>query len=176
MELPVPDNYNGYRDGILSSRLETINVFDGKRMIVYNDTGRIEAPTGCRMAKRILFNKGGLIYTYPLEGGEPQVLNTGKAIRNNNDHVISFDGKMLAISSHRDGMAWGWKYGLLSSSHRGEPVLVTDSTPSYLHGWSPNGKELVYTAQRISKGPAYNIYRNRSMAALKYNSHLMPVD
>jgi TolB protein len=41
----------------------------------------------------------------------------------------------------------------------GEPKLVTDSTPSYLHGWSPNGKEVVYTAQRISKSPAYNIYR-----------------
>jgi Tol biopolymer transport system component len=41
----------------------------------------------------------------------------------------------------------------------GEPKLVTDSTPSYLHGWHPNGKEVVYTAQRISKSPAYNIYK-----------------
>jgi len=24
----------------------------------------------------------------------------------------------------------------------GNPIMVTDSTPSYLHGWSPNGKKL----------------------------------
>jgi Tol biopolymer transport system component len=37
--------------------------------------------------------------------------------------------------------------------------MVTDSTPSYLHGWSPDNKQVVYTAQRTSKSPAYNIYR-----------------
>jgi len=158
-ELPVPDNYNGYRDGILSSRLETINVFDGKRKIVYEDTGRIEAPNWMPDGKRLLFNKRGLIYTYSLEGGEPQVLNTGKVIRNNNDHVISFDGKMLGLSSQREGMPGGGSTVYYVPITGGEPVLVTDSTPSYLHGWSPNGKELVYTAQRISKAQAFNIYK-----------------
>ena len=28
-----------------------------------------------------------------------------------------------------------------------------------MHGWNPNGKEIVYTAQRISKSPVYNIYK-----------------
>src|SRR5688500_4653175 len=44
IEKTVPDNYNGYRDGILASRMEIMNVFDGKRKIVYQDTGRFEAP------------------------------------------------------------------------------------------------------------------------------------
>jgi Tol biopolymer transport system component len=159
MELPVPDNYNGYRDGILSSKLETVNVFDGKRKIVYQDTGRIEAPNWMPDGKHLLFNKQGLIYTFSLEGGEPQVLNTGKVKRNNNDHVISFDGKMLGLSSQREGMPGGGSTVYYVPITGGEPVLVTDSTPSYLHGWSPNGKELVYTAQRISKAQAFNIYK-----------------
>ena len=87
------------------------------------------------------------------------MLNTGNAKRNNNDHVISFDGKWLAISSHRDGFPGGGSTIYYLPITGGEPTLVTDSTPSYLHGWSADGKELVYTAQRLSNSPAYNIYK-----------------
>lgn len=159
IEQTVPDAHNGYRDGILGSKLETINVFDGNRLVVYEDKGRIEAPNWMPDGKSLLFNKGGSIYTIPLSGGTPVLLNTGTAKRNNNDHVISFDGKWLAISSHRDGMPGGGSTVYYLPLTGGEPTMVTDSTPSYLHGWNPNGKELVYTAQRISKGPAYNIYK-----------------
>lgn len=159
MEKTVPDNYNGYRDGILASRLEIMNVFDGKRKIVHEDTARFEAPNWMPDGKSLLFNQGGSIYTLPLTGGTPTMLNTGAAKRNNNDHVISFDGKWLAISSHRDGMPGGGSTVYYLPLTGGEPKLVTDSTPSYLHGWSVDGKDLVYTAQRISKSPVYNIYK-----------------
>ena len=159
IEKTVPDNYNGYRDGILASRLEIMNVFDGKRKVIHEDTGRFEAPNWMPDGKRLLFNQGGSIYTIPLTGGTPTMLNTGAAKRNNNDHVISFDGKWLAISSHRDGMPGGGSTVYYLPLTGGEPKLVTDSTPSYLHGWSPDGKDVVYTAQRISKSPAYNIYK-----------------
>jgi Tol biopolymer transport system component len=159
IEQTVPDNFNGYRDGILSSRLEIMNVFDGKRKIIHEDKGRFEAPNWMKDGKKLLFNQGGSIYTIPVDGGAPELVNTGNAKRNNNDHVISFDGKMLAISSHRDGMPGGGSSVYYLPVTGGEPTLVTDSTPSYLHGWNPNGKEVVYTAQRISKSPAYNIYK-----------------
>jgi TolB protein len=41
----------------------------------------------------------------------------------------------------------------------GEPKLITDSTPSYLHGWNPDNKELAYVAMRLSFGSSYNIYK-----------------
>ncbi len=159
IEKTVPDNYNGYRDGILSSRLEIMNVFDGKRKVVHEDTARFEAPNWMPDGKSLLFNQGGSIYTIPLTGGSPTMLNTGAAKRNNNDHVISFDGQWLAISSHRDGMPGGGSTIYYLPLTGGEPKLVTDSTPSYLHGWSVDGKDVVYTAQRISKSPVYNIYK-----------------
>jgi len=159
IEQTVPDNHSGYRDGILGSRLEIMNVFDGKRKIVYEDKGRFEAPNWMPDGKGLVFNQGGSIYTIPLTGGTPTMLNTGAAKRNNNDHVISFDGKWLAISSHRDGMPGGGSTIYYLPLTGGEPKLVTDSTPSYLHGWSPDGKDVVYTAQRISKSPVYNIYK-----------------
>ena len=159
IEKPVADNYNGYRDGILSSRMELMNVFDGKRIIIHQDSGRFEAPNWMTDGKRLLFNQAGSIFTIPIDGGTPEKLNTGIADRNNNDHVISFDGKWLAISHQRTGMAGGGSTVYYLPITGGEPKLVTDSTPSYLHGWSPNGKEVVYTAQRTSKSPAYNIYK-----------------
>lgn len=158
MEKTVPEDYNGYRDGILGSRLEVMNVFDGKRKIIHEDSGRFEAPNWTRDGK-LLFNQGGQIYSIPATGGQPVQLHTGVANRNNNDHVISMDGKWLAISSHREGLPGGGSTIYYLPITGGDPKLVTDSTPSYLHGWSPNGKELVYTAQRLSRQQAYNIYR-----------------
>ena len=159
IEKPVAEPYNGSRDGILSSRMELVNVFDGKRLMIHRDSGRFEAPNWMPDGKKLLFNQGGSIYTIPIEGGVPEKLNTGFANRNNNDHVISFDGKMLAISHHRDGMPGGGSTIYYLPLTGGEPKLITDSTPSYLHGWSPDQKEVVYTAQRISKSTAYNIYK-----------------
>jgi TolB protein len=159
IEQTVPDNYNGYRDGILSSKLELIDIMNGKRKVIHEDKGRFEAPNWSKDGKSLLFNQEGSIYSIPVDGGTPVKLNTGSAARNNNDHVISFDGKMLGISSHRTGFPGNGSTVYYLPITGGEPKLVTDSTPSYLHGWSPNGKEVVYTAQRISKSPAYNIYR-----------------
>ncbi len=159
IEKTVPDKHNGYRDGILGSRLELMNVFDGKRMVIHSDSGRLEAPNWMPDGKKILFNQGGNIFTIPVEGGTAEKLNTGAANRNNNDHVISFDGKILGISSHRDGMPGGGSAIYYLPLTGGEPKIVTDSTPSYLHGWNPNNKEVVYTAQRLSNSPAYNIYK-----------------
>jgi Tol biopolymer transport system component len=159
IEKTVPDTHNGYRDGILSSRMELMNVFDGKRIIIHQDSGRFEAPNWMPDGKRLLFNQGGSIYTIPIEGGTPEKLNTGIANRNNNDHVISFDGKMLGISHQRSGLPGGGSTVYYLPLTGGEPKMVTDSTPSYLHGWSPDNKQVVYTAQRTSKSPAYNIYR-----------------
>jgi len=158
IEKTVPDTYNGYRDGTLGNRMETMNVFDGKRMIIHEDIAvRFEAPNWMPDGKRLLFNQGGNIYTIPIEGGTPEKLNTGDVNRNNNDHVISFDGKWLGLSSQRTGMPGGGSTVYYVPITGGNPKIITDSTPSYLHGWSPNGKEVVYTGQRISVSPVYEI-------------------
>jgi len=158
IERTVPDSHNGYRDGVLGSRLEVMDISAGKRKVVHEDKGRFEAPNWTR-DNRLLFNQGGLIWSIPATGGNPELVNTGTAKRNNNDHVISMDGKWLGISSHRDGLPGGGSTIYYLPLKGGEPKLVTDSTPSYLHGWSTDAKEVVYTAQRAGAGPAYHIFR-----------------
>lgn len=159
IDKPFTDNNAIGTEQISGCRLETMNVFDGKRKVIHEKPGRFEAPNWMPDGKKLLFNMDGSLYKIPVEGGEPEKLNTGFANRNNNDHGISFDGKLIAISNHREGMPGGGSTVYVLPVDGGTPVLVTDNTPSYWHGWAPNNKEVIYVAQR-NNIPIYNIYRN----------------
>lgn len=41
----------------------------------------------------------------------------------------------------------------------GEPIKVTKNTPSYFHGWSPDGKEMAFIGQRNGNFDVYKISR-----------------
>lgn len=159
IDKPVGDNYNAGKEGYPGSRLETMNVFDGKRKVVYEKAERFEAPNWMPDGTKLLFNMDGLLYKIPVTGGDLEKLNTGFADRNNNDHGISFNGKLLAISHQREGMPGGGSTVYVLPLKGGKPKMVTDDTPSYWHGWAPNNKEVIYVAQR-NNIPVYNIYRN----------------
>jgi len=159
IDRPVSDSYNPGREGYLGCRLETMNVFDGKRKVIYEKPGRFEAPNWMPDDKQLLFNMDGFLYKIPAIGGEIVKLNTGFANRNNNDHGISFNGKLLAISHQRDGMPGGGSTVYVLPLKGGNPRMITENTPSYWHGWAPNNKEVIYVAQR-NNIPLYNIYRN----------------
>jgi Tol biopolymer transport system component len=107
--------------------------------------------------RALLFNQDGSLFTIPIGGGTPKKLNTGATDRNNNDHGISFDGKMLAISHHREGLPGGGSTVYVLPLAGGEPKLITEKTPSYWHGWNPNGKDVLFVGQR--EGTAYDIYK-----------------
>lgn len=147
------------KPGFVASRLETMNVFDGIRMVIHEKQGKFEAPNWMPDGKKLLFNMDGSIYTIPAIGGEIVKLNTGFANRNNNDHGISFNGKLLAISHQREGLPGGGSTVYVLPLKGGNPKMVTENTPSYWHGWAPNNKEVLYVAQR-NNIPLYNIYRN----------------
>ena len=157
IDKPVANNYNPNREGWIGCRLETMNVFDGKRRVIRESPGRFEAPNWMPDGKKLLFNESGSLFTIPVEGGTPEKLNTGFADRNNNDHGISFDGKLLAISHHRQGLPGGGSTVYVLPLAGGTPTLITEKTPSYWHGWAPNNKEVVYVAERGNN--VYNIYR-----------------
>lgn len=151
IDKPVPGIYHpnpiiarslSSNQGVMGCRLETMNVYDGKRKVIRESATRFEAPNWMPDGKKLLFNEGGSLYTIPVEGGTPEKLNTGDVNRNNNDHGISFDGKMLAISSSREGMPGGGSTVYVLPLGGGTPKLVTEPTPSYWHGWAPNGKEV----------------------------------
>jgi TolB protein len=155
IDKPVPPMYNPEKDGYIGCRLETMNVFDGMRQVIHESTGRFEAPNWMPDGKKLLFNEGGSLFTIPITGGTPEKFNTGTADHLNNDHGISFDGKMLAISHSPQGS--GSKVFVLPLTG-GAPKLITDRAPSYWHGWSADSKDVYYVAIRDT--PIFNIYKS----------------
>lgn len=152
--VPAAANFVPYRDYI-GSRMEILDVTTGQRKVIYESEVPFEAPNWTRDGKFLIYNSKGKLYKIPAEGGEPQEINTGFATANNNDHGISTDGKMLAISHHakeRDGKSTVY----ILPIGGGEPKVMTDKSPSYWHGWSPDGKYLLYTGERDN---VYDIYR-----------------
>jgi TolB protein len=134
------------------SRLEIVNAKSGERRVVKEFDGRVEAPNWTPDGEHLVYNSGGLIYTIPVTGGEPALINTGGVKGCNNDHVISADGNTLAISA-RGPSSHSQIYVLPITG--GEPRLVTPLGPSYLHGISPDGKYLAYCANRNGN---YDVY------------------
>jgi Tol biopolymer transport system component len=159
IDKPVADDYNPGKSGFLGCRMEIVNVADGKRKVIWEKNGRFEAPNWMPDGKRLLFNMDGLIYTIPVTGGKISQISTGSVKNCNNDHGISFDGKLLAISSSKPNEQGGSSAVWVLPVTGGEPKLITEKTPSYFHGWAPDNKHLVYVAIRDGK-KVYNIYRN----------------
>ncbi|MCX7047836.1 MAG: hypothetical protein NTX50_20415 [Candidatus Sumerlaeota bacterium] len=139
---------------VQETSLEVIAVETGERKMVHRARQRFEAPNWSRDGKTLLINQGGMIYTVPVEGGEPKRLDTGAANHCNNDHGLSPDGKWLALSSSDEG--FGSRI-YIAPSAGGAARLVTPLGPSYWHGWSPDGKTLAYCAKRNEKFDVYTI-------------------
>jgi len=135
----------------IESNLEIISVDGRERRVVYRARHLFEAPNWSRDGKHLLFNSDGRIYIPSLSGGEPRSLDTGSATNCNNDHGLSPDGKLLAVSHAPKEQSLIY----MLPSTGGEPRLVTPLGPSYWHGWSPDGRTLAYCAER---GGNYDIY------------------
>ncbi len=138
----------------LESTLETINIHSFDRRVVHHTRSHIEAPNWSPDGSWLVFNSGGLLYRIPPEGGEPSLIPTGFARRINNDHGISPDGQMLVIS---DGTENGRSQIYTLPFEGGDPRKVTTLSPSYWHGWSPDGQTLTYCAERNGNYDVYTI-------------------
>ena len=116
---------------------------------------RIEAPNWLRDGRTLIFNSAGRIYRIPATGGKPEVIDTGFATRCNNYHGVSPDGTLLAISDQSQGQRRSLIYTLPIAG--GAPKLITPSGSSYWHGWSPDGKTLVFCGERGGEFDVYSI-------------------
>jgi TolB protein len=151
---PARDSFVPYQDYI-GSNLEILDVATGDRTIVYRSPESLQGPNWTKDGKALLYNSNGLLYRFDLAARQPAVLNTGYATSNNNDHVLSFDGRTLGIS-HHSSADHNASIVYTVPLEGGTPRRVTKLGPSYLHGWSPDGKFLVYTGQR---GGEFDVYR-----------------
>lgn len=137
------------------SNLEVLDVETGARAIVYSSDDVFEAPNWTHDGAALIYNADGRLVRFDLASGVNTLIDTGACVHNNNDHVISFDGAMLAISDMNAAMTESRIYTVPVGG--GAPNLVTPLSPSFLHGWSPDGKYLVYAAYRNGDFDVYRI-------------------
>ena len=135
------------------SILETVDVQTGARKVLKEFDYVTEAPNWTQDGKFLVYNSRGHLYTYELATGAIQELDSGFAVDCNNDHVLSPDNTQIAISHFTYEDARSRIYIIPFAG--GSPVQVTEKGPSYLHGWSPDGRHLAYCAER---GGQYDIY------------------
>lgn len=139
----------------LYSSLETIAIDSTDRRIVYVAPGRFEAPNWSRDGASFLFNRNGHIEKIAVAGGMPETIDTGFANRCNNDHGISPDGRLLAISDQSQEEHRSLVYVLPIGG--GTPKRLTQNAPSYWHGWSPDGQTLAFVGERNGNFDIYTI-------------------
>jgi TolB protein len=139
----------------LRSTLETIDIASRVRTVVYTAPEHFEAPNWTRDGAFFLFNQDGRIYRLPVTGGKPEAVDTGFAIRCNNDHGISPDSKFIAISDQSQEEHKSIVY--IVPFGGGAPRRLTQNSPSYWHGWSPDGKTLAFVGERNGDFDIYSI-------------------
>ena len=140
----------------VTSILEICDITTGERTTVKEFPYLIEAPNWTSDGQWLIYNSGGKLYKLsPDQPGEPEQIETAYAVRCNNDHVLSADGQQIAIShgTKEDGQSRIYTLPITG----GTPRLVTPMAPSYLHGWSPDGKQLAYCAARKGNFDVYVI-------------------
>jgi TolB protein len=167
---PVKVGFQPYRDYI-GSRLELLNVTNGHRSQIYSSRVPFEAPNWLPDGSALIYNASGgdpatrgRLWKFDLATRTATLIDTGFAIRNNNDHVLSFDGTQLAIS---DQSTEGGQSTIFTLPTRGGvPRRITPLSPSYMHSWTLDSKWLIYTGGRVPKGGGkdneYDIYKTAS--------------
>lgn len=140
----------------LGSNLEILDVMTGNREVIYRIPSSIQAPNWTPDGKTLIYNDSkGLMYRFNLATRKPELLNTGEITRNNNDHVLSFDGRMLGLSNYEGQLGGSIIYTVPVTG--GMPKQVTPKGPSYLHGWSPDGRSLVFCGERNGNFDVYKV-------------------
>ena len=139
----------------LYSTLETVAVDSGDRRVAYIASEHFEAPNWSRDGSAFIFNSSGHILRLPVAGGKPEIIDTGFANHCNNDHGISPDATQLAISDQSQEDHHSIVY--IVPIGGGAPRRITRNSPSYWHGWSPDGKSLAFVGQRNDEFDIYTI-------------------
>lgn len=156
--IPPAANYVPYQDYI-GSHLEVMDISTGHRVILKSEKGSIQCPNWTKDGKSLIYNSAeGLLYNYSIASGVTKQINSGPATQNNNDHVISPDGKMLAISNYVGPQRKSTIF-IMPIEGADNPTKISSeaSGHSYLHSWSPDGKNILFTGQRNDEWDIWSI-------------------
>ena len=135
------------------SALEVVSLPSLQRRVVWRAAGLAQSPHFSPDGASLYFNREGGIYRLKIGAdAAPVRIDTGFVTNCNNDHGLSPDGTRLVIG---EIPADGKSLMYLLPAAGGTPERIAVAGPAYWHGWSPDGRTLVYCAAR---GGNYDVY------------------
>ena len=149
-----------------TSYLNIVDITSKKVETVLIENRHFEAPNW-HQDGYLLFNCYGLLEKLDLKTKELSVLPTGNLSALNNDHGLSPDQNMLALSNFdKRGSSWDTMESALyvMPVAGGEPKKVSSDPICFWHGWSMDGKSLAYTGVQKDNLDIYTIPVNGGKA------------
>lgn len=125
--------------------------------------GEWHAPNWAPNGRYIVSDMGGALYRIPISGGDkgkPEMIYANPHVTFTNDHALSPNGRRIAVT----GIALPIPAKIRTPSDLRNPLFIMNSDGGdahqihlgWVHGWSPNGKYVVYTQWDRTN---YDIYR-----------------
>lgn len=148
------------------SHLEIFDVEKMERKQIYTEEAHFEAPNWSKDGQYLILNSYGKLFRLNLKNNKKTWIDTAFADQLNNDHGISPDGTQIVISHYDKSKDTSAALDYTTSRiyilpiDGGTPKAITKKTPSFWHGWSPDGKTLIYTALRNNDFDIYAISVN----------------
>ncbi|HVU23376.1 MAG TPA: PQQ-dependent sugar dehydrogenase [Opitutus sp.] len=137
------------------SAIEIVALPAMERTVAYRSTGIVQSPHFTPDGDGLYFNRDGKLLRLALHGDEPPVeVDTRPVLQCNNDHGLSPDGTQLVIG---EIPADGKSLMYLLPVTGGAPRRIDVPGPAYWHGWSPDGRTLIYCAARDGNYDIYSI-------------------
>lgn len=140
----------------VESSLVLLNIKSGQEKVILKEARHFEAPNWSRDGKFLIINSKGFLEKISPDGENLGRISPEKITGCNNDHGLSFDGSVLLMSrkddtASRSSISRIYAYNFAN----GDFKLLAKNNPSYWHGISPDGKTIVYCAQRNTKWDVY---------------------
>ena len=130
---------------------------------IFTVEGEWHAPNWTPDGEYIVSDMGGDLYRIPVSGataGNPEKIRVSQKMMATNDHALSWDGTQIAIT----GLIPPLPKTIRSAADIHNPLFIMNMDGSHarevhlgwLHGWSPDGKYVVYVQYH---GDNFDIYR-----------------
>jgi len=164
--VPAPKDFVPYRDYI-GSDIEIMDMAIHNSRIVLRSPESLQAPNWTRDGKALIYNANGLVHRFDIATGKTAQIKTGVAVNNNNDHVLSWNGRLLGLSSHvrrPDGSNYSTICTVpVEGSEKATLITDTDQGHFYLHGFAPDDRTMSFTGQhdpamRANSPKVLNLY------------------
>lgn len=109
------------------------------RLLFSTDEVLLEAPNWTPDGRTLVLNGNGKLWTLDVSGGGPTEVRLSGVPGLNNDHVLAPDGGTIFLSAND-----GHIYRAPITGGAARRITQDDNSFHFLHGVSPDGKELAY--------------------------------